>query len=117
MPRALWLSLGLLALALGTIGIVLPLLPTVPFYILAAFAFSRSNRAWEARLLNHPRYGPALRQWREKGVVSRKGKWAATLAFAISIAIGAFTLAMPWVFVPPGVALLCLSWLWMRPEA
>jgi uncharacterized membrane protein YbaN (DUF454 family) len=55
--------------------------------------------------------------WRTKGAISRKGKFAASGAFAISIAIGAVTLAMPWLFAPPVIALVCLSWLWTRPEA
>lgn len=41
--RYLWLSVGMTALALGTAGIVLPLLPTVPFYLLAAFCFAKSS--------------------------------------------------------------------------
>ena len=40
--RYLWLGVGMTALALGTAGIVLPLLPTVPFYLLAAFCFAKS---------------------------------------------------------------------------
>lgn len=112
-----WNAAGLAALATGTIGIVVPLLPTVPLYILAAFCFARGNRAWEARLLAHRHYGPHLLAWREKGAVSRKGKIAATLAFAMSIAIGLWTLAWPWMLVPPAVAVLSLGWLWTRPEA
>ncbi|MEQ1688690.1 MAG: YbaN family protein [Sphingopyxis sp.] len=116
MRRGLWLASGIISVALGTIGIALPLLPTVPFYILAAFCFARSNAAWEARLLAHPRFGPHITAWRTKGAISRKGKLAASGGFAISIAIGAATLAMPWVLAPPLVAALCLSWLWTRPE-
>ena len=41
--RCLWLGVGMIALALGTAGIVLPLLPTVPFYLLAAFCFAKSS--------------------------------------------------------------------------
>ncbi|WP_294176687.1 YbaN family protein [uncultured Selenomonas sp.] len=41
--RYLWLGVGMIALALGTAGIVLPLLPTVPFYLLAAFCFAKSS--------------------------------------------------------------------------
>ena len=41
--RYLWLGIGMTALALGTAGIVLPLLPTVPFYLLAAFCFAKSS--------------------------------------------------------------------------
>jgi uncharacterized protein len=116
-PRQwLWNAAGLAALATGTIGIVVPLLPTVPFYILAAFCFARGNRAWEARLLAHPRYGPPMLAWREKGAISRQGKTAATIAFAVSIAIGLWLLAWPWLLLPVVAALLCLSWLWTRPD-
>jgi uncharacterized protein len=114
--RPFYLIIGCAAFAFGTLGIFLPLLPTVPLYILAAFCFGRSNRAWEARLLNHPRFGPSLRAWRDGGIVSRRGKVAATLAFAISIAIGVATLAWPWILIPPATALICLAWLWQRPE-
>ena len=115
--RALWLILGLASVALGVIGAFLPILPTVPFMILAAFAFSRSNRALEAKLLNHPRYGPALRAWRERGIISRTGKRAATAAFALSILLALIFMALPWSLVPILVAVPCLSWIWTRPEA
>lgn len=114
--RHLWNGAGLIALALGTIGIALPLLPTVPFYILAAFCFARGNPVWEAKLLAHPRYGPMIRDWRERGVIRRRGKVAATIAFAFSIALGIAMIAWPWVLLPPAVAIICLSWLWTRPE-
>lgn len=117
MARRLWNAAGLLALATGTVGIALPLLPTVPFYILAAYCFARGNPAWEARLLNHPRYGPAIRDWRARGVIRRRGKIGATAAFGLSIAIGLLTLPWPWWLLPPAVAAICLSWLWTRPEA
>ena len=114
--RQLYLCAGLLAVALGTIGIFLPLLPTVPFMILAAFCFARSSPALEARLLNHPRYGHHLVAWREKGAISRSAKWSATAAFGVSIAIGFAALALPWSLVPVGVAMLCLGWIWLKPE-
>ncbi|MFN3620529.1 YbaN family protein [Sphingorhabdus sp.] len=116
MKRQLYLCAGLLAVALGTIGIFLPLLPTVPFMILAAFCFARSSPALEARLLNHPRYGHHLVAWREKGAISRRGKWSATAAFGLSIAIGFAALTLPWSLVPVGVAVLCLGWIWFKPE-
>ncbi len=114
--RLIYQSIGVAAFGAGTLGIFLPLLPTVPLYILAAFCFARSNRAWEAKLLNHPKYGSHLRAWREKGEVSRKGKIAATTAFAISTALGALTLKWPWIIIPPLTAVICLTWLWSRPE-
>lgn len=115
--RALWLVLGLASVALGVIGAFLPILPTVPFLILAAFAFSRSNPAWEEKLLNHPRYGATLRAWRDKGIISRTGKKAATGAFAVSVILGLLLTGLPWSLIPPVVAVICLSWIWTRPEA
>jgi uncharacterized protein len=114
--RRLYLGAGLLSMGLGTVGIFIPLLPTVPFMILAAFCFARSSPALEAKLLNHPRYGPHLVAWRDKGVVSRKGKVAASIAFAISVALGFLMMRLPWSLIPPLTAAICLTWLWQRPE-
>lgn len=114
--RRLYLVAGVTSVALGGIGAFLPLLPTVPFLILAAFCFARSSPALEARLMNHPRYGHHLVAWRERGVVSRRAKWSATLAFAISVGLGFLTLVVPWSLIPLGVAAICLTWLWLRPE-
>jgi hypothetical protein len=114
--RRLYLAAGLASVALGLVGAFVPLLPTVPLLILAAFCFARSSPRLEAQLLNHPRYGHHLVAWRNNGVVSRRAKWSATGAFAVSIAIGLAMLALPWSLVPVGVALICLTWLWRRPE-
>ena len=115
--RPLYLAGGLASVGLGAIGVFLPLLPTVPFLILAAFCFARSSPKLEARLMNHPRYGHHLVAWREKGAVSRRAKWSATIAFAISLAIGFVALALPWSLIPVAVAAISLTWLWCRPEA
>jgi uncharacterized membrane protein YbaN (DUF454 family) len=84
--------------------------------ILAAFCFARSSPALESRLLNHPKFGSHLIAWRDKGAISRRGKWSATIAFGVSIAIGFTALALPWSLVPLGVAGVCLSWIWLKPE-
>jgi uncharacterized protein len=115
--RIAYLSAGIVSVALGAIGAFLPLLPTVPFLILAAFCFARSNPVWEQKLLNHPRYGATLRAWREKGVVSRRAKLAATGAFAVSAVLGFAMLSAPWSLIPIGIGLVCGTWLWLRPEA
>jgi len=114
--RQLFLFAGLSSVALGTLGIFLPLLPTVPFMILAAYCFARSSPKLEARLLNHPRYGHHLLAWREKGAVSRRAKWSATWAFGVSIIIGFAAMPYPWLFLPPAIAIVGLAWLWTRPE-
>lgn len=116
MKRTFYFALGVTSLALGVVGMFLPLLPTVPFLILAAFAFGRSHPGAERWLLEHPRFGKAIRAWREHRAISRKGKIGASVAFALSIGLGLAFSPWPWKLAPPLVAMVCLSWLWTRPE-
>lgn len=117
MLRLGYAAVGLLALGVGIAGIFLPLLPTVPFVLLAAFCFARSNESWERRLLEHPLFGPHIHAWRSRGAISRRGKIAAAMAFAASAAIGFFFLSMPWALVPALAALIGGSWVLTRPDA
>ncbi|WP_293677887.1 YbaN family protein [uncultured Phenylobacterium sp.] len=117
MLRRVHFAAGVVSLVLGAIGVVLPLLPTVPFIILAAYCFGRSDPRLERWLLEHPRFGPTIRQWRERGAISRKGKVAATLTFLVSIALAVFLVPLPWTLVPVAAALIAGSWIWTRPEA
>lgn len=82
MTRLLWRLGGSVALALGVIGIPLPLLPTTPFLLLAAFCFARSSPRLHAWLMSHPRFGPPIHRWRDHGAISRKAKMLAALAMA-----------------------------------
>ena len=111
------MALGVGSLVLGAIGVVLPLLPTVPFVILAAYCFGRSDPRIERWLLEHPQFGPSIQNWRRHGAISRKGKIAATLAFAVSIAIAVAFSPFPWVLLPVAAAPIAGSWIWTRPEA
>lgn len=117
MRRHLYLAAGLLSVALGTFGIFLPLLPTVPFMILAAFCFARSSPRLEAKLLDHRHFGPHILRWRERGAISRRGKKAALAAFAFSIALAVISAPWPWLLAPLAAALISGSWIWTRPEA
>lgn len=85
--RIVWLIAGFVSLALGALGVVLPLLPTTPFVILAAFCFARSSPRFHARLLNSPTFGPAIRDWRDHRAISRKGKIAAVGAMLTAMLI------------------------------
>lgn len=116
--RLLWRLLAILSILLGVIGIALPVVPTVPFLLLAAWAGGRGWPALEQWLLGHPRYGPPIRQWRDGGIVSRRGKWAAISMMALGAIVLQFTgvpVALRAV-VPPVLAVVAI-WLWTRPEA
>lgn len=90
--RLLWCLLGLTALALGIAGTVLPLLPTTPFILLAAFAFAQSSPRLHHWLTTHRRFGPLIANWQQHGAISRRTKQISVAvmigAFALSVALG-----------------------------
>ncbi|TNC73280.1 YbaN family protein [Rubellimicrobium roseum] len=92
--RLLWCATGYVALGLGIVGILLPVLPTTPFVILAAFAFSRGSPRMRARLEEHRHFGPAIRDWEARGAIRPRHKAAACMAMAVSL-LGAVLLALP----------------------
>ena len=116
MRRHLYLAGGVISVALGAIGAFLPILPTVPFLLLATFCFARSNPAWEQRLLDHPRYGPPLRQWRERRAISRKAKTGALIAMGVSVVLTGVTAGWPWVLIPSAVMAITGTRIWTRAE-
>lgn len=83
--RILWMALGLLSTACGIAGIVLPLVPTTPFLLLAAFAFARSSPRLHTWLVTHPRLGPPIRDWHAHGAISRRAKIAAAAVMAATL--------------------------------
>lgn len=87
MARFIWIIAGGLALALGIVGIILPLLPTTPLLLLAAFCFARSSPRLEMWLVEHPRLGPPIRDWRAEGAISGRGKVAALVAIGLTFGL------------------------------
>lgn len=114
-----WLLRGVavLSLALGFLGIFLPILPTTPFILLAAWAATRSSPRLLAWLERHRLFGEMLRDWRRGGVVSRKAKWAATITMSLSALLMLLTVSKWWA---TACAIACMGsvlvWLWRRPE-
>lgn len=116
MKRPVYRVLGVCSVVLGIIGAVLPLLPTTPFLILAAYFFARSHPEWEAKLLAHPSAGPAIRAWRDHGAIPLVAKRLATLLMTISVVGGWFALVEPWRYLPLTISVLVLGWMWSRPS-
>jgi len=92
MKRLIWLVAGCSCFITGVLGIIIPLLPTTPFMLLAAFAFARSSETLHRWLLDHPRFGRSIRDWNAYGAIARKAKYAAVFAilvtFLVSIILG-----------------------------
>ena len=81
--RIIWLIFGLFVLGLGCLGVVLPLLPTVPFILLAAFCFTKSSNRLHNWLLTHRLFGKMIQNWRQSGAISTSAKKMATLSIAL----------------------------------
>jgi uncharacterized membrane protein YbaN (DUF454 family) len=112
-----WRSLVVLFVILGFIGAVLPGMPTTVFLILAAWAASKGWPQMDDWLLNHPKYGPTLRDWRAHGTVPRKAKWFASIMMLMSATIMLFTTAPLAVKAFTNITMLIVAiWLWRRPE-
>lgn len=116
MRRPVYAGLGLLFLALGIVGAALPLLPTVPFLLLAAFFFARSRPDWAQRLYDHPKYGESLRSWRDRGAIGKRAKLASITAMTAGIAIAWVTVGHPWYLTSVAALVLVGPWIWTRPE-
>ncbi len=114
--RPLWVAAGLLFVGLGTVGAFLPILPTVPFLLLATFFFARGNPAWEQRLLNHPRWGPPLVEWRTRRAISRRAKISALAAMGMGVLVTALTLGFPWWLLVLAIVSVTGGWIWTRAE-
>lgn len=116
--RPFWMTLGTMALGLGLIGVVLPVLPTTPFILLAAFAFGKSSPRLRAWLQNHPAFGGPIRDWESRGAIATRHKaigvtmMAATFLVSLILAMPAHVLIIQAVCLG-GAAIYVLS----RPSA
>lgn len=113
--RALWLLAGAVSLATGIVGAFLPLLPTTPFVLLAAYCFSRGSRRWEHWLLYHPRLGPMVRDWRAHRAVPLRAKQWATVMMAASSGWAWWVIPSGWRWVPALCCVCVAAWLWHLP--
>lgn len=116
--RHFWLGFGWFFACLGIIGIALPVMPTVPFLLVAAWAFARSSPALRQRILDHPTYGPSVRAWQERGAVGRIAKMWAITAMSAGVAISWYAGMPIWVVATQGaICGLVAVYLITRPEA
>ncbi|MEM1046826.1 MAG: YbaN family protein [Pseudomonadota bacterium] len=104
--RGLWFAIGWIALALGAIGVVLPVLPTTPFIILAAFAFGASAPRLQARLEQHRVFGPIIADWQANGAIAPPFKVIAICMMAAVLGVSIATDLAGWIVI---VQALCMA--------
>lgn len=117
--KKVWFKvLGLMLVVLGIIGIVLPVMPTTIFFILALACFTRSSPALEHWLLNHPRYGTTLHQWQAHKVVPVKAKYCAALGMLVGFIFLLASSPAIWViFLVAIIEVAVMIYLILRPSS
>ena len=98
--RFFWLLAGLVSVAVGAVGVVLPLLPTTPFLLVAAFAFARSSTRLDRWLREHRSFGPLIDNWHRDGSIDRKVK-------RVAIIVIVMTPVFTWLFGAPLWFIVC----------
>lgn len=118
MTRLIYLISGLLCLILGAIGVVLPLLPTTPFVLLAAFCFSRSSERLHQALRRNRVFGKMIIDWEEQGVIPLRAKWLATIMMILMVSypliFRSFALELKILVVLTIIG--SLMYIWSRPS-
>lgn len=114
--RAALILFGWLNVGLAFIGIALPGLPTTPFLLVAVWAFARSSERFHDWLYHHPRFGPALRAWRDHRVVPVRAKVLAVVTMTASLLYVIFFIADDWLLpaLMAGVMVPTATWLITR---
>jgi uncharacterized membrane protein YbaN (DUF454 family) len=116
--KVLFLSLGWMSLLLGFVGIFLPLLPTTPFALLAAYFFSQSSKKLHSWLLRQKSLGPLIYSWEKHGVIPIRAKILATvmmtILFSYSLIFVKVNLLIKAFVALTGISVLCF--IWTRPS-
>lgn len=110
LARPFWFILGWIAVGLGALGAILPLLPTTPFLLVAAWAFGKSSERWRQWIYRQPTFGPLVKEWERHGVIPIWGKCAALGAMAVSFGWLAYSDRLPvWALALVGVTLAAVA--------
>lgn len=116
--RGFFIAAGFMFVGIGLVGVVMPVLPTTPFMLLAAACFARGSERFYQWLLNNRTFGPTIQEWRRHRSIPYRTK-------IFAIALMSLTLAASIVFfvedgyVQTGLAVfgvVLAGWLWLIPS-
>ncbi|RCV88917.1 YbaN family protein [Billgrantia montanilacus] len=118
LSRFAWRTLAYGCIGLGTAGLVMPLLPTTPFLLVAAWAAPKGSPRLARWLWQHPRLGPTLHAWQEQRAVPRRAKRLAVVLLLFSWLVLWLGSAPPMVLMLTAVMFFCVaSFVLTRPDA
>ena len=100
-------TVGLASLALGAVGIFVPLLPTTPLVLVAAFCFANSSERLHQWLLDHNVFGPLIDNWRRYGAISRNAKIMSIVSMIAILVISWLLDVEAWIIAVQAVVLGC----------
>lgn len=115
--RSIWFFIAVMALALGAFGVFLPLLPTTPFILLAAYGFARSSRRMHAWLVGHRSFGPVIANWNLYGAIDRRAKVLGVASLATVLVLSAaFGVPIHVIWIQAVVLSACAIFILSRPR-
>lgn len=115
--RYIWATLGLLCVGFAIVGIVTPILPTVPFLLLAAYFFSKSSERLHKWLLSHKVFGPLIQDWQDNGVIRPRAKKIATVSITAVFLLSVFIGLRPALLgLQAAILGMVLVFIWSRPS-
>lgn len=115
--RYLLILTGWVSVILGVIGIVLPLLPTTPFILLAGGCFAKSSPRFHQWLLDHAFFGAIIKNYQNKQGLPRKVKVRAIIFIWITLSVSIYFLTIPWLRAGLTIfGLILTGLLWKTPE-
>lgn len=94
--RMVWILAGHVFLFLGILGAFLPILPTTPFLLLAAFCYSKGSEKFHAWLIQHPRWGPVIDRWQRYKQIPLRAKIISTILITGNGIYICFFLTISW---------------------
>ena len=117
MPLFLWRILGFTSVGIGIVNAFIPLMPTTVFLLIGAWALGKGSPIWRAKLMAHPRFGRALRDWEDGRRVSARGKRLAAVGMGLGWLLLLLWRGPNWTSLLVGLLLAGIAlWLWRRPE-
>lgn len=115
--RWLWWLVAYTCLGLGIVGVVIPVLPTVPFILAATYAAARGSERLHTWLVTHPRFGPIIVTWQTQRAIPRYAKRLAIGSMVFCAVIIVVFAPLLWVKIFSCAFMACVgTWIWLRPE-